>query len=74
MPAGLRRYYHQGHLHVVTFSCYRRLLLLKMARARDIFVQELGKVREGSWNSRIRHPGHPPMTCAERGRARMFPK
>ena len=44
MPAGLRRYYHKGHLHFVTFSCYRRLPLLKMARARDIFVKELGKV------------------------------
>jgi putative transposase len=46
MPAGLRRYYHKGHLHFVTFSCYRRLPLLKMARARDIFVKELGKVRD----------------------------
>jgi putative transposase len=45
MPAGLRRYYGKGHLHFITFSCYRRLPLLKTARARDIFVKELGKVR-----------------------------
>jgi len=46
MPAGLKRYYGQGHLHFITFSCYRRLPLLKMVRARDLFVQELGKVRD----------------------------
>jgi putative transposase len=46
MPAGLRRYYGKGHLHFITFSCYRRLPLLKTARARDIFVRELAKVRE----------------------------
>jgi len=46
MPAGLKRYYGKGHLHFITFSCYRRLPLLKTVRARDIFVQELGKVRD----------------------------
>jgi len=46
MPAGLKRYYGKGHLHFITFSCYRRLPLLKTARARDIFVQELGRVRD----------------------------
>jgi putative transposase len=46
MPAGLRRYYGKGHLHFITFSCYRRLPLLKSARARDIFVRELAKLRE----------------------------
>ncbi len=43
MPTGLRRYYGQGHLHFITFSCYRRLPLLKSARARDLFVKELAK-------------------------------
>jgi putative transposase len=46
MPAGLKRYYGKGHLHFMTFSCYRRLPLLRTVRARDIFVQELGKVRD----------------------------
>jgi putative transposase len=46
LPAGLRRYYGNGHLHFITFSCYRRLPLLKTARAWDIFVKELGKVRD----------------------------
>jgi putative transposase len=46
MPAGLRRYYGKGDLHFITFSCYRRLPLLKTARARDIFVKELGRVRD----------------------------
>jgi putative transposase len=46
MPAGLKRYYGKGHLHFITFSCYRRLPHLKTVRARDIFVRELGKVRD----------------------------
>jgi len=46
MPAGLRRYYGKGDLHFITFSCYRRLPLLKSARARDVFVRELAKLRD----------------------------
>ncbi|HWY05432.1 MAG TPA: transposase [Candidatus Acidoferrales bacterium] len=45
MPKGLRRYYGRGHLHFLTFSCYRRLPLLKTVRARDVFVRELARVR-----------------------------
>jgi len=46
MPAGLKRYYGKRDLHFVTFSCYRRLPLLQTARAREVFVKELGKVRD----------------------------
>jgi putative transposase len=46
MPTGLRRRYGQHHLHFITFSCYRRLPLLRSVRARNIFVQILGEVRE----------------------------
>src|SRR5262249_35808732 len=46
MPAGLRRCYGKGHLHFITFSCYRRLPLLKSTRARDLFVRELARVRD----------------------------
>jgi REP-associated tyrosine transposase len=46
MPAGLKRIYSKGHLHFITFRCYRRLPLLKTVRARDVFVKELGKVRD----------------------------
>jgi putative transposase len=45
MPKGLKRYYGQGQLHFVTFSCYRRLALLGTARARNMFVKELDKAR-----------------------------
>src|SRR5712691_8953314 len=45
MPARLKRYYGQGQLHFVTFSCYRRLALLGTARARNMFVKELSRVR-----------------------------
>ena len=46
MPKGLQRYYGKGHRHFVTFSCYRRLPLLKRARSRDLVVRELGRVRQ----------------------------
>jgi putative transposase len=45
MPKGLKRYYGQGHLHFLTFSCYRRLPLLGTARARAAFVKALAVVR-----------------------------
>ena len=46
MPKGLKRYYGRGDLHFLTFSCYRRLPLLKTMRARNLFVQALAKIRE----------------------------
>lgn len=46
MPKRLKRIYGFGHLHFVTFSCYRRLPLLGSARARNTFVVVLGEVRE----------------------------
>ena len=46
MPTGLKRYFGRGHLHFITFSCYRRLPLLKTERARHTFVKELAKVRD----------------------------
>jgi len=46
MPKGLKRYYGQGQLHFVTFSCYRRLPLLGRVSARNLFVKELGRVRQ----------------------------
>ncbi len=46
MPKGLKRIYGQGHLHFLTFSCYRRLPLLGTKHARNLFVHALGKIRE----------------------------
>ena len=46
MPKGLKRYYGRGHLHFLTFSCYRRLPLLNTIRARNHFVHVLDKIRE----------------------------
>ncbi len=46
MPKGLKRYYGQGHLHFLTWSCYRRLPLLGSLRARNTFVKILGEVRD----------------------------
>jgi len=46
MPKNLKRYYGRGDLHFVTFSCYRRLPLLRTIRARNLFVQALGAIRE----------------------------
>jgi len=51
MPSGLKRYYGRGHFHFITFSCYKRLPLLKTARARDVLLRELERVRReaGYW-------------------------
>src|SRR2546422_1991633 len=46
MPKKLKRYYGRGDLHFLTFSCYRRLPLLRTIRARNVFVPALGKIRE----------------------------
>jgi putative transposase len=46
MPKGLKRYHGRGHLHFLTFSCYRRLPLLGTARARNAFVEALAIIRE----------------------------
>ncbi len=46
MPKGLKRYYGRGHLHFLTFSCYRRLPLLNTIQARSLFVHALGEIRE----------------------------
>jgi putative transposase len=41
----LRRYYGHGHLHFITFSCYRRRPLLGARRAREHFLRVLDEVR-----------------------------
>jgi len=46
MVKHLARRYGLGHLHFITFSCYRRLPLLRSVRARNLFVQILGEVRD----------------------------
>jgi REP element-mobilizing transposase RayT len=40
------RIYGFGHLHFITFSCYRRLPLLGSAHARNVFVQIFNEVRD----------------------------
>ena len=45
MPKGLHRYYHTGHLHFITFSCYHRRPFLSRVRRRDLFLQILEQVR-----------------------------
>jgi putative transposase len=46
MANKLIRHYGRGHLHFVTFTCYRRLPLLRSVRARNVFVNILGEVRD----------------------------
>ncbi|MFI5421411.1 MAG: REP-associated tyrosine transposase [Nitrososphaerales archaeon] len=45
MRKKLVRFYGRGHLHFITFSCYRRRCLLGRVRARNLFVQVLREVR-----------------------------
>ena len=46
MANKLIRIYGRGHLHFITFSCYRHAPFLRSVRARNIFAQILGKVRD----------------------------
>jgi len=46
MARKLIRHYGRGHLHFITFTCYRRLPLLRSVRARNAFVQILGETRD----------------------------
>jgi putative transposase len=46
MANKLIRHYGRGHLHFITFTCYRRLPLLGSIRARNVFVNILGQVRD----------------------------
>ena len=46
MPLNLKRYYGQGDLHFITFSCYHRLPHLGTPQYRHAFVQKLGEVRD----------------------------
>jgi len=48
----LVRYYGHGHLHFLTFSCYRRRAFLGTRRARDQFVKVLEQVR-AVWKFRL---------------------
>jgi putative transposase len=45
MSKKLFRHYRRGHLHFVTFSCYRRLPLLRSVRARKRLVTILDEMR-----------------------------
>jgi putative transposase len=46
MPAGLKRYYGDQHLHFLTCSCYHRHAWLASARRRDLFLRILEQVRQ----------------------------
>jgi hypothetical protein len=43
MAHKLIRHYGHGHLHFITFTCYRRLPLLRSVRVRNFFVEILGE-------------------------------
>jgi len=46
MAHKLIRIYGRGHLHFITFSCYRRVPFLRSVRAKNVFVQILDEVRD----------------------------
>lgn len=68
MPEGLTRIYGFGHLHFLTFSCYRRLPFLNSPDSRDIFLEVLGRVRERHGFKLVGHvvmPEHVHMLVSE---------
>jgi putative transposase len=51
MANKLIRHCGHDHVHFITFSCYRRLQLLRSVRARNVFVKILDELRDryGFW-------------------------
>jgi putative transposase len=47
MASGLKRHQRTGHLHFLTFSCYRRQAYLGVPAARDLFEYALERTRRG---------------------------
>ncbi len=45
MPWGLKRFHETGHLHFITFSCYRRRRKLDTPDSRRVFERALEQVR-----------------------------
>ncbi len=79
MPKGLERYYGRGHLHFLTFSCYRRLSLLNTARASNVFIEALRKIHERYKFSLVKIPAafksptrHSPAKAARREGSQHF--
>src|SRR4029077_4675440 len=46
MANKLIRIYGRGHLHFITFSCYRRVPFPRSVRAKNVFAQILNQVRD----------------------------
>ncbi len=46
MPLGLKRHQHEGHIHFITFSCYRRLPYLNDDQSRVVFEELLETLRK----------------------------
>ena len=46
MTRGLVRYQQTGHLHFLTFSCYRRQRYFRSAKGRERFEQSLETMRQ----------------------------
>ena len=79
MPKGLERYYGRGHLHFLTFRCYRRLSLLNTARAHNVFIEALRKIHERYKFSLVKIPAasksptrHSPAKAARREGSQRF--
>jgi putative transposase len=71
MAHKLIRHYGRGHLHFITFTCYRRLPLLRSIRARNVFVQILGETRDRYGFSLVGYvvmPEHIHLLISEPGR------
>jgi putative transposase len=68
MPKNRKRYCGRGDLHFVTFSCYRRIPLLRTIGARNVFVKDLGAIRDRYKFSLVGHvvmPEHVHLLLSE---------
>ncbi len=46
MPSRLRRHNEYGHIHFLTFSCFRRLRFFNHENVRDAFIEAMHLVRD----------------------------
>ena len=71
MVAGPKRYQKMGHLHFVTFCCFRRQAHLQAAGSRELFEDALERIRSRYDFQVVGYvvmPGHVHLLVSEPGR------
>ena len=70
MPSRLRRHDEFGHVHYVTFSCFRRLQFFRHPNVSDVFVESMKQVRSNlaiRWLGYVVMPEHVHLVVLPQG-------